>query len=160
MSSAKHSQTMNEKGFTVFETAIALVIMTVVGLAAAGGFVYAIRYNAGASDRNGSMSIAQAAMEKLRAVPFYDASLNAGTSTATINMTDTSNNVLRSYSLTTTIQDRVIVSGKTTIKSIMIEVAPVNASGTGTLNKNNLDYYGSVKLYTERSNPSMGTNLH
>jgi hypothetical protein len=106
------------------------------------------------------MSIAQAAMEKLRAVPFYDASLNAGTSTATVNMTDTSNNVLRSYSLTTTIQDRVIVSGKTTIKSIMIEVAPVNASGTGTLNKNNLDYYGSVKLYTERSNPSMGTNLH
>lgn len=160
MTSTKQRHRRDEKGFTVFETAIALVVMTVVGLAAAGGFVYAIRYNAGAADRNGSMSIAQTAMEKLRAVPFYDSSLNAATTAATINMTDTSNNVIRSYSVITTITDKVVVSGKTTIKSITIEVAPLNANGTGTLNMNNLDYYGSVKLYTERSNPAMGTNLH
>jgi len=160
MSSTKQRHPKNEKGFTVFETAIALVVMTVVGLAAAGGFVYAIRYNAGAADRNGSMSIAQTAMEKLRAVPFYDSSLNAATTASTINMTDTSNNVIRSYSVITTITDKVVVSGKTTIKSITVEVAPLNANGTGTLNMNNLDYYGSVKLYTERSNPAMGTNLH
>jgi hypothetical protein len=93
-------------------------------------------------------------------VPFYDSSLNAATTAATINMTDTNNNVIRSYSVITTITDKVVVSGKTTIKSITIEVAPLNANGTGTLNMNNLDYYGSVKLYTERSNPAMGTNLH
>ena len=161
MTSAKQQHRKNEKGFTVFETAIALVVMAVVGLAAAGGFVYAIRYNAGAADRNGSMSIAQTAMEKLRAVPFYDSSLNAAVTTTTVNMTDSNNNVIRSYSVTTTIANKVVdINGKTTIKSITIEVAPVNASGTGTLNQSNLDFYGSVKLYTERSNPSMGTNIH
>jgi Tfp pilus assembly protein PilV len=160
MTSTMQHHPQNEKGFTVFETAIALVVMTVVGLAAAGGFVYAIRYNAGAADRNGSMSIAQTAMEKLRAVPFYDSALNAAVTNTTVNMTDTNNNVIRSYSVTTTIADKVIVSGKTTIKSITIEVAPLNATGTGTLNQSNLDFYGSVKLYTERCNPSMGTNIH
>ena len=161
MMSARQHHPKNEKGFTVFETAIALVVMTVVGLAAAGGFVYAIRYNAGAADRNGSMSIAQTAMEKLRAVPFYDSSLNAGVTTTTVNMTDTNNNVIRSYSVTSTIANKLVdASGKTTIKSIVIEVVPVNASGTGTLNQNNLDFYGSVKLYTERSNPWMGANIH
>jgi Tfp pilus assembly protein PilV len=159
MRSANQRQPTNERGFTVFETAIALVVMTVVGLGAAGGFVYAIRYNAGAADRNGSMSLAQAAMEKLRAVPFYDSALNAATTTTTVNMTDTSGNVIRSYSVTTTIADKTIVSGKTTIKSITIQVAPVNAGGTGTLNTGT-DYYGAVKLYTERSNPAIGTNLH
>ena len=161
MISTKQHHPKSEQGFTVFETAIALVVMAVVGLAAAGGFVYAIRYNAGAADRNGSMSIAQTAMEKLRAVPFYDSSLNAGVTTTTVNMTDTNNNVIRSYSVTTTVANKVIdLSGKTTIKSVTIEVAPVNATGTGTLNQNNLDFYGSVKLYTERSIPAMGTNIH
>ena len=155
MISANQCPWTNEKGFTVLETAIALVIMTVVGLAAAGGFVYAIRYNAGAADRNGSVSIAQTAMEKLRAVPFYDSSLNAGVTATPVDIKDTSNNIIRSYTLTTTIADKT-----TTLKSITIDVSPVNANGTGTLNKNNLDYYGSVKLYTERSKPALGTNLH
>ena len=155
MTSANRNHLRNEKGFTVFETAIALVVMTVVGLAAAGGFVYAIRYNAGAADRNGSMAIAQTAMEKLRAVPYADASLNVGTTNTTVSITDTNNNVIRTYSLKTT-----IASKTTTIKSITIEVSPLNNSGTGTLNTGTNDFYGSVKLYTERCNPAMGTNMH
>jgi Tfp pilus assembly protein PilV len=155
MSSAIHNQARNEKGFTVLETAIALVVMTIVGLAAAGGFVYAIRYNAGASDRAGSMFIAQAAMEKLRAVPFYDSSL-----TATINTATITDSVGRTYSVRTIIADKIIINGKTTIKSVQIEVWPVNNNGTGTLNTGTNDFYGSVKLYTERSNPAVGANLH
>ena len=152
---AEHAQMNNEKGFTVFETAIALVVMTVVGLAAAGGFVYAIRYNAGSADRAGSMSIAQSAMEKFRAVSFTDSLLTAGATTETIT-----DSVGRTYSLSITVTDKTIVSGKTTLKSILIQVSPVNATGTGTLNKTTLDYYGSVKLYTERCNPVQGTNLN
>ena len=155
MRSANHSHILKQEGFTIFETAMALVVMTVVGLAAAGAFVYAIRYNAGAADRAGSMFIAQTAMEKFRAIPFADASLTAGTTTATIT-----DSVGRTYSVNTTVADKIIVSGKTTLKSITIQVAPVNANGTGTLNTTTYDYYGSVKLYTERSNPAIGTNLH
>jgi Tfp pilus assembly protein PilV len=143
----------NQKGFTVFETAIALVVMAVVGLAAAGGFVYAIRYNAGAADRAGSMSIAQSAIEKFRAITFADTAMTAGVTTVTV--TDSTG---RTYSVKTTIADKTVVSLKPTIKSITIEVYPVTSSGT--LNTTTLDYYGSVKLYTERSTPLMGTNLH
>ena len=137
----------------MFETAIALVIMAVVGLAAAGGFVYAIRYNAGAADRAGSMSIAQTAIEKFRAVTFADASMTAGTTTVTV-----ADSTGRSYWVQTTIVDKTVVNLKPTIKSITIEVYPINSSGT--INTTTLDYYGSVKLYTERSTPLMGTNLH
>jgi Tfp pilus assembly protein PilV len=142
-----------EKGFTMFETAMALVVMAVVGLAAAGGFVYAIRYNAGAADRAGSMSIAQTAIEKFRAVTFADASMTAGVTTVTVT-----DSVGRTYSVKTTIADKTIVNLKPVIKSITIEVYPVTSNGT--LNTSTLDYYGSVKLYTERSTPIMGTNLH
>ena len=153
MISARHARLTDEKGFTVFETAIALVVMTVVGLAAAGGFVYAIRYNAGATDRAGAVAIGQTAMEKLRAVSFSDSSLTAGTTTATVT-----DSVGRSYTVTTTVADKTIVSGKTTLKSITVLVAP--RSTNGTLSTNNLEFYGSVKLYTERCNPFPGTNLH
>jgi len=153
MISTTHAHLTDEKGFTVFETAIALVVMAVVGLAAAGGFVYAIRYNAGATDRAGAVAIAQTVLEKFRAVSFTDSSFTAGTTTATVT-----DSVGRTYTVTTTVADKTIVSGKTTLKSITILVAPV--SSNGTLTKNNLDFYGSVKLYTERSNPVAGTNLH
>jgi len=155
MSSATtiHARMNNQRGFTVFETAIALVIMAVVGLAAAGGFVYAIRYNAGAADRAGSMSIAQTAIEKFRAVTFADASMTAGTTTVTV-----ADSTGRSYWVQTTIVDKTVVNLKPTIKSITIEVYPVTSSGP--INTTTLDYYGSVKLYTERSTPLMGTNLH
>ena len=53
-----------EKGFSLLETAIASVVMMVVGLGAAGGFAYAIRYNSGAADRAASVSVAQSALEK------------------------------------------------------------------------------------------------
>src|SRR6185369_17082756 len=127
MSSATtiHARMNNQRGFTVFETAIALVIMAVVGLAAAGGFVYAIRYNAGAADRAGSMSIAQTAIEKFRAVTFADASMTAGTTTVTV-----ADSTGRSYWVQTTIVDKTVVNLKPTIKSITIEVYPINSSGT------------------------------
>lgn len=149
----KRISTRSQCGFTVLETSIALVVMMIVGLAAAGGFVFAIRYNAGASERAGSMSIAQAAMEKFRVVAFTDSSLNAGTTTTTVT-----DSVGRTYTLTTTVADKYIVSGKTTLKSITIQVTPVSTNGP--LNTTSYDYYGSVKILTERSNPLVGTNLH
>lgn len=148
----KKSPVQSEKGFTLLEIVIALVIMMVVGLAAVGGFAFAIRYNSAASDRAASMSIAQSAVEKVRALPFTDSGLTAGTTTTTV-----SDGAGRTYTLTVTVAD-VIVSGKTTLKTISVTVTPVNSSGP--LNTLSNGYYGSVKLFTERCNPLVGANIH
>lgn len=154
---AKPDLPKSEQGFTLIETCIALVVMMVVGLAAAGSFVFAIRYNSASADRATAMSIAQTNIEKFRAISFTDAALNAGTTTSTV--TDA---LGRSYSVTTTIANKTVVSGKTTIKSITISVVPV-APIIPIDNANyspGYEYYGSVKLYTERSNPLVGTNIN
>jgi Tfp pilus assembly protein PilV len=141
-----------ERGFSLLETAIAMVIMMVVGLGAAGGFAFAIRYNSGAADRAAAMTIAQTKLEKLRIVSFSDSSLTAGTTTATI-----SDSAARAYTLTTTITDTV-VSGKITLKKIAVQVVPVNSAGP--INTTASSYYGSVMLVAERCSPVVGTNLH
>jgi Tfp pilus assembly protein PilV len=146
----KDSLSKGEKGFSLLETAIASVVMMVVGLGAAGGFAYAIRYNSGAADRAASVSVAQSALEKLRMVSFTDSSLTAGTTTATV-----SDSAGRNYTLTTTITDTT-VNGKITLKKIAVQVVPVNTSGP--LNTVN-NYYGSVMLIAERCSPLAGTNL-
>ena len=148
----RNSAVKSERGFTVLETAIALVVMMIVGLAAAGGFAFAIRYNSAASDRAASVAVAQSALEKLRAVSFTDSSLAAATTTATV-----ADSAGRTYTLTTTITDTV-VSGKTTIKKIAVQAVPVNTSGP--LNTTTTGYYGSVMLFSERCNPLVGTNIH
>src|SRR5881398_2882044 len=126
----KKSPVKSEKGFTLLEIVIALVIMMVVGLAAVGGFAFAIRYNSATADRAASISIAQSAVEKFRALAFTDSGLTAGTTTTTVS--------------------DVLVSGKTTLKTISVTVTPVNSSGP--LNTSSNGYYGSVKLFTERCN--------
>ena len=151
MSSKRKRSTSSEAGFTVLETAIASIVMMIVGLGAAGGFAYAIRYNSGAADRAASMAVAQSTVEKLRVVSFTDSSLTAGTYTATV-----SDSGGRSYTVTTTITNTT-VSGKITLKKIAVQVVPVNTSGP--LNTTTTGYYGSVMLLTERCNPVSGTNI-
>ncbi len=154
---AKRNLPISEQGFTLLETCIALIVMMVVGLAATGGFVFATRYNSAAADRASSMSFAQTNIEKFRAISFTDSALTAGTTTSTV--TDASG---RNFSVTTTIADKTIVSGKTTVKSIAIQVvpvAPIIPIDTSNYSPG-YEYYGSVKLYTERSNPLVGTNIH
>lgn len=151
MSSKRKRSTSSEAGFTVLETAIASIVMMIVGLGAAGGFAYAIRYNSGAADRAASMAVAQSTVEKLRVVSFTDSSLTAGTYTATV-----SDSGGRSYTVTTTITNTT-VSGKITLKKIAVQVVPVNTSGP--LNTTTTGYYGSVMLLAERCTPVAGTNL-
>lgn len=153
----KQNLAEREQGFTLLETCIALVVMMVVGLAAAGGFVFAIRYNSAAADRAASMSIAQTRIEKFRAISFTDAALTAGATTSTV--TDPSGRI---FTITTTIANKTVVSGKTTVKSIIVQVvpnAPIIPIDTSNYSPG-YEYYGSVKLYTERSNPLVGTNLN
>jgi prepilin-type N-terminal cleavage/methylation domain-containing protein len=55
-----------ERGFTLIETTIGLVIMLVVVLGSAALFSYAVRNNNGGNDRAQALAIAQTALETLR----------------------------------------------------------------------------------------------
>src|SRR6266550_7199387 len=90
----------SERGFTLIETSIALVILMIAGLGLASLFTYSIQYNSGGNDRAVAISIAQQQLEQLRSVTFTDAMLNV--SAATVLSPDTVSNG-RTYRVTKTV---------------------------------------------------------
>lgn len=62
----------SERGFTLIETAIALIIMMVAGLAVSSLFIYAINYNSGSYSRTLAIAVAQQRMENLRKGAFSE----------------------------------------------------------------------------------------
>src|SRR4051812_46272569 len=61
-----------ERGFTLIETSIALLIIMVALLGLSSIFVYGINYNAGAQVRTVAMVVAQQRMEMLRGAAFQE----------------------------------------------------------------------------------------
>lgn len=108
-------------GFTILETAIAMLIMFVAVLASVSVFVYAIQNNSNANDRELSMAVAQRQMEQLRTVRFTDATLSA---TSPGGLHSTLERAGRSYMMVTNIEDSNIVNGLPTVKTITLQVAP------------------------------------
>jgi Tfp pilus assembly protein PilV len=123
----------NERGFTLIETCIALIVMMVAALAAASLFLYAVNYNSGANDRAVALAIAQQRMEKLRKASFDDVVSSSEADVESAN---------RHFSVDTT------VTG-TTLKSITVTVTP---KGVGAAWVNN-----PVIVISQRSTPSTGT---
>src|SRR6476659_329311 len=131
-----------EKGFTLMETAIALVMMFVVSLGAASLFAYASNANTNADDRELAMAIAQKRLEWLRTIPFTIptrsvayAYPNGGlAATSPGGVVETVTNAGRSYQVTTTIVDNNFVpagnpdAGACTLKTIKITVTPLGAA--------------------------------
>jgi len=95
-----------ERGFTLVETAISMVVMMVAGLAVSSLFVFSTQNNVGGNERALAMAVAQQQMEQLRSVNFDSTTLNAGTTTSTVRSSD------RDY---------------TVVKAITNEVNPNNA---------------------------------
>jgi Tfp pilus assembly protein PilV len=110
----------DERGFTLIETSIAMLVMMIVGMGAAALFTYAIKVNSVSGAHAMSIAIAQQQVEQLRGVAFNDASLAAGTSTSTVAGLDSS------YTVQTTI------GGTATLKTIRVQVTPIRADGLGT----------------------------
>lgn len=110
----------HQKGFTLLETAMAMVVMMIGGLGIAAVFAYAIKNNTGARDRAVSLAVAQQEVERLRALPFNDAGL-----TATPNLVNPTviTNGGRRYNLRTT-----IVNTTASIKTIQVQVTPLSSS--------------------------------
>lgn len=113
----------DERGFTLIETSIALVVMMIIALAVASLFVYAIKYNSGANDRLISLAIAQQRMERLRKTPFTDAVFSTDTTTETVT------NASRTYNIVTTVCSTSTCGGSSSLKLITVQVAPLGATG-------------------------------
>ncbi len=132
----------DDRGFTILETAIALVVMMVAALGAVSIFAYSIENNASAKDRELAMGVAQQQMEQLRNAAFTDAMLTATDAEGrTIEVTSAD----RRYTVVTRIADSDFVGGQPTLKTIRIRVTPV-----GTL--------ASVVLVTHRATTVIGPN--
>lgn len=143
-----HGRT-TESGFTVLETAIASVLMAIVGLGIASLFSFAAKNTASAVDRELAMAVAQQQMEKLRNVAFADASLAATSANGTsVNVSSAG----RQYVVLTTITDSNFVDDAATVKTIVIQVTPWNgdpaSSGSGL--------FGQVTMVSVRSAQKVG----
>ena len=131
-----------ERGFTLLEAAIALVMLMVIGLGIASLFTYAVQANTRADDRELAMAIAQKRMEWLRTIPFTtqtrsvayaypDGGLQA---TSNEGVSETVPNAGRLYTVNTIIQDLSFVpvgnpdAGAATVKRIQVSVTPAGAT--------------------------------
>ena len=108
----------SEQGFTLMETSIALIVMTIVALAASSLFVYAVKYNGGANERALSLAVAQRRMEVMKKASFSDAVLTPGT------FNESYTNGGRTYNVTTIVCATADCGGSATSKLITIQVAP------------------------------------
>ena len=132
------SKRRQEKGFTLLETATALLVMMIGGLGICAVFAYAIKNNTGSRDRAAAIAVAQQQMERFRQVTFLDAALTAGpTTTATVESAG------RTYQVRTTITNTT-----TSLKTISIEVTPLLSSDPWAL--------GTVRVSVQRSAFSLG----
>jgi prepilin-type N-terminal cleavage/methylation domain-containing protein len=138
----------SEKGFTLIETAIAMVVMAIVGLGAASAFFYAASNTANAADREMATAVAQQRIEQLRNVAFADASLTATSASGAATAVTRGG---RTYSIVTTITDST-----PTLKTITIHVIPQAANQSWATSTTSL--FGSVTLVSERSAPLLGPN--
>jgi prepilin-type N-terminal cleavage/methylation domain-containing protein len=120
-----------ERGFTLIETSVAMVIMMVAGLGVASLFTYSIRYNSGGNDRAVAISIAQQQIEQMRSVPFSDSILTTTVTSGVVLTPDTLSNG-RTYQVTrTVIGSNNNTSGTPTLKTITIQVNPLSAGWAG-----------------------------
>ena len=120
------AQKSAERGVTLVETAVALVILMVVGLGVVTAFTYSIGYNSLGNDRALAISIAQQQIEQLRTAQFTDSVLNVTATPVTSNFVSNG----RSFQITKTITgSNNDNSGNPTLKTITIRVDPINPTG-------------------------------
>jgi Tfp pilus assembly protein PilV len=125
-----------ERGFTLIETTIALVILMIATLGVASLFAYAINYNTGSNDRALALAVAQQQMERLRKTPFSQLATPAQPEADIVTGG-------RSYSIVTT------VSGTSLLKKITLQVTPKGAGPNWVRS--------SVVVVAERSQTGIGT---
>ena len=149
-----------QRGFTLLEAAIALVVLMIIGLGIASLFTYAIQANGRANDRELAMAIAQKRMEWLRTIPFTTQTRTVAYSypngglaqTDNTGVSETVTDAGRPYVVTTIITDLSVVpagnpdEGAPTLKRIQVSVTPLGAATA----------FETVQITTERSTQVTG----
>jgi len=149
-----------QRGFTLLEAAISLVVLMIIGLGIASLFTYAVSANVRADDRELAMAIAQKRMEWLRTIPFTTQTRSVAFSypdgglaaTATAGVSETVTNAGRSFTVLTVISDLSFVpvgnpdAGAPTVKRITVSVTPAGAGTT----------FETVTITTQRTTQVVG----
>jgi type II secretory pathway pseudopilin PulG len=149
-----------QRGFTLLEAAIAMVVLMIIGLGIASLFTYAIQANSRADDRELAMAIAQKRMEWLRTIPFTTQTRtaaysypNGGLAQTNGLVNETVTNAGRPYVITTSITDLSVVpignpdAGAPTLKRIQVNVTPLGAATA----------FETVTINTQRSTQVPGS---
>jgi general secretion pathway protein I len=82
--SSKTKTDQSQRGFTLIEMSIAMVVMMVAALGCSSLFVFSMQNNVGGNERALAMGVAQQQLEEIRSVDFDDATLTVGTVTSTV----------------------------------------------------------------------------
>jgi Tfp pilus assembly protein PilV len=134
-----------ERGFTLVETCISMVVMMIAGLACTSLFVFSLQNNVGGGDRALAMAVGQQQLERLRSVAYDDATLTVDTTaTAAVRTGE------RGYSVfkTITLEKNNDNSSKQ-LKKITLVVTPTDGAPSWTRS--------SVTLVSFRSSLASGT---
>ena len=118
----KNKTANGQSGFTLVETAIAMVVMMVGALACSSLFVASSQNNVGGGERALAMAVAQQQLEKIRSVTFEDSSLNVGTTSTTVRSGE------RNYTVAKVVADETNSDGSVKqLRRITITVTPQTA---------------------------------
>jgi len=134
----------NERGFTLIETSISMVVMMFAGLAISSIFVFSMQNNVGGADRALAMGVAQQQLEQLRSVTYEDTTLDVGTTTTTVSSGARGYTVVKTIALETNDDN----SSKQ-LKKITLVVTPTDGAPAWTRS--------SVTLVSFRSSLASGS---
>ena len=138
----------DERGFTLIETCIAMVVLLIVVCGVLPLGIYALKYNSAAAIRAGALMAAQRKLEQLRADSFN--SCISSSEVVSVGPTDS-----QTYTVDVTVTDVT-----TTLKNITITVTPQGRSTSGGVYSGNEGWMrGQVVIYTKRTTSWTGSNL-
>jgi Tfp pilus assembly protein PilV len=144
----KNHNQKTERGFTLIETCIAMVMLMVIVCGVLPLGVYSLKYNSAAAIRAGAVTAAQRKLEQLRADSFT--SCISSSTIVTIGPTES-----QTYTVDVTVTDVTA-----TLKNIKIVVTPEGRSVDGGVYAGNEGWMrGQVVIYTKRTTSVTGSNL-
>ena len=138
----------NEGGFTLIETCVAMVLLTIIVCGVLPLGVYALKYNSAAAIRAGAVAAAQRKLEQPRGSSFN--SCVSSSEVVSVGSPDS-----QTYTVDVTVTDVT-----STLKSIKIVVTPQGRSTSGGIYSGYQGWMrGQVVVYSKRTTSTTGTNL-